>query len=274
MPELPEVETVKTHITPLLLHKKILSAKNFRPNLRIDFPENLAQILAGRIVKKISRRAKYIICYLDTQQLLILHLGMSGKIFIKDKKDFTLGKHDHFIMELEGDKIFIFNDVRRFGLLTLIKEEDLQQHKMFKNLGIEPLTEEFNATYLQEKLQGKKQNIKTSIMDQNIVVGVGNIYACEALFLAGISPHKEACLLKKQELKILVEKIKQTLAKAIEKGGSTIKDFQIVNGESGYFQHEFKVYGRENKSCHVCTNTIRNSKLAGRSSFYCAQCQK
>lgn len=273
MPELPEVETVMTHISPLLIGSKIISAKNYRPNLRIPFPDNLSRKLEGRKVSAVKRRAKYLLCYLDNQQVMVIHLGMSGKIFIKDKCEVEKSKHDHFMMEIEGNKTFIFNDARRFGLLTLIESDELPQHKLFKHLGVEPLVPEFDAAYLGEKFKGKEQKVKQAIMDQNIVVGVGNIYASEALFTSNINPNRKSNTLSKRELSELVVEIKKVLSRAIAKGGSTIKDFQVVNGESGYFQHEFRVYGKENKPCFVCNNAIRKITLGGRSTFYCSKCQ-
>lgn len=274
MPELPEVETVKNHISPLLTGRKIIEARNLRENLRIKFPENIGARLCNREIKKLTRRAKYIFCHLDNDELLVMHLGMTGKIFILAGNEKRAEKHDHFVMSLDDGNILYFNDVRRFGLITLLENSVQQEHKLFKNLGVEPLSSEFDTKYLQDILKNREQKIKTAIMDQNLIVGVGNIYASEALFLAGIHPEKPAKLISKQKCKLLVSYIKKVLEEAIKQGGSTIKDFQTVNGESGYFQHSFKVYGRAGEECNNCAGKIEKKVIGGRSSFFCKNCQR
>lgn len=275
MPELPEVETVKRALVDNILDNQIFSVKAFRKNLRYDFPVNMDKILNNRTISKIERRAKYILIYLkEDDNVIVIHLGMSGKLLIKPFEYNNYDKHDHLVIGLE-DKKLIFNDPRRFGLFTIIKSSEIAKHKLFANLGIEPLESNFGGNMLLDLLKNKaKTNIKNAIMDQSLIVGVGNIYACESLFLSKIMPTRIASSLSPQECNILVLNIKQILGDAIKLGGSTLKDYASVNGNSGYFQNNFFVYGRYNLPCNICNNHIKKVKQNGRTTFYCDHCQK
>jgi formamidopyrimidine-DNA glycosylase len=211
---------------------------------------------------------------ISDKNILLVHLGMSGKLLFHQEMPEELAKHDHFIVYFDDNSGLIYNDTRRFGLVDLVKEDKIELHPMIKNLGPEPLSEKFDATYLGDKLKGKKMNIKTLMMDNSIVVGVGNIYINESLFESKISPLRSAQNLTKRELEILIKNIKSILQNAINKGGSTLRDYVQLNGDVGAFQFDFKVYGREGKSCVVCDGPLKRIKQNGRSSFYCEACQK
>ena len=273
MPELPEVETIKNYISPILEHKKFSEINIINANLRIDIPEDLVQKLMQKKILRIERKAKYIVIYLVDNLTLIIHLGMTGKIVVHtDIPNFT--KHDHVCFKLSSGEYIIYNDQRKFGLITYSETTDISQEKFFKHLGIEPLSIEFNGKYLKKIIRNKTVPIKKFIMEQKNIVGVGNIYASEALFLSKINPKRDASLLSSKERDNLVENIKIILKNAIAKGGSTIKDYKSANGEAGYFQYEFNVYGREKKSCKSCGTTIKRIVQGGRSTFYCPKCQK
>ena len=269
MPELPEVETIRFGLESLI-GKKV--TKIFRSNkkLRIESALNLKD-LEGSKINSIDRRARYLIINFNNKKSLVIHLGMSGRLVFSD--DFS-GKHNHFIMEFNQGPSLIFNDPRRFGFIDLVETNSLQNHKSLANLGPEPLSPEFNAKYLAKKLSNKKMNIKTTMMDNEIVVGVGNIYISESLFDAKISPLRSSSLLTIDEIKKLTSSIKKILKKAIEAGGSSISDYVKSDGEIGNFQNNFNVYGREGKKCLLCKNLIRKIVQNGRSSFYCQQCQE
>lgn len=279
MPELPEVETVKRGISPLLEGRKLFQVIQRRDKLRIPLPDNFAERLRGRTVERITRRAKYLLIHLDEQETLICHLGMSGKMTLKAAKDRDVPdvfeKHDHIILETDRHDLVIYNDPRRFGLMTLCKTDALDQHKLFRQMGPEPLGNEFNAEYLLKKIEKRRSPVKTILLDQRVVVGLGNIYVCEALFLAGISPEKKACDLSRDEVEKILPIIRDVLSRAIEAGGSTLKDYARVDGELGYFQHEFKVYGREGEDCKnvACDCKITRIIQSNRSTFYCPSCQ-
>ncbi|MCF8473384.1 MAG: bifunctional DNA-formamidopyrimidine glycosylase/DNA-(apurinic or apyrimidinic site) lyase [Emcibacter sp.] len=279
MPELPEVETVKRGIIPLLEGRRLFQVIQRRDNLRIPLPDKFSERLRGRTIKRITRRAKYLLLHLDGQEIVICHLGMSGKMTLKAAKDREspdkFEKHDHVIFESDRHDLVIFNDPRRFGLMTLCKEDALEQHPLFRHMGPEPLGNEFHGEYLFEKAQKSRSPIKTILLDQRVVVGLGNIYVCEVLFQAGISPEKKACLLKKEEVEKMIPIIREILTRAIEAGGSTLKDYARIDGELGYFQHEFKVYGREGEACGTpsCDDKIKRITISGRSTFYCPSCQ-
>lgn len=273
MPELPEVETVRRGLEGALIGATIKKVKLHRGNLRTPFPKNFEKVLAGRKISAISRRAKYLLFYFDNDVLLIAHLGMTGKFSVLKNKDNKLSAHDHVVFDLDDGRHLIYNDTRRFGLMELCKKSELATHKLLINLAPEPLEDEFTAKYLEKALSKRKTPIKPTIMDQKIVVGVGNIYANEALFMAGISPLKPANELGKK-IPLLIICIRNVLNDAIKAGGSTISDFAHVSGESGYFQHNFHVYGREGKPCNKCKNSILMIRQAGRATFYCPKCQK
>lgn len=275
MPELPEVETVCKGLARVLPGRKISAVTQNRKDIRIPFPREFTKI-AGRKVTAIARRAKYILVHLDDGRTLIVHLGMSGRLLIHHKDNpHKPGKHDHFILFMNDGTSIVFNDPRRFGLAALAPTEKLQQHKFFTHLGPEPLEKEFSAAYLAKKLQGKKAAIKVAIMDQRVVVGVGNIYASESLFMAGIDPRRAAGSLTPAEIKIFVSCIKKVLKKAVAAGGSSLKDYVQTDGELGYFQHHFAVYGKTGQKCAGCrcdikkTGGIHQLVQGGRSTFYC-----
>ncbi len=274
MPELPEVETVCAGLRQSIIGNKFVKVANLRPNLRIPFPADFSSKIEGRTIKSVTRRAKYILIKLDDGSIIIAHLGMSGKIIIYKNKQNQRQKHDHAIFQFNDGKEMVFNDARRFGLMTISHENEINEHKLITNLGIEPLTEEFNGEYLHELLKNKSTNIKNAIMDASLVVGVGNIYACEALFRSKINPRKTAREISSAKCQEFATNIKEILLEAIKSGGSTLRDYVQSSGDSGYFQHSFKVYGREKEACILCSNEIKRMKQSGRSTFYCENCQK
>ncbi len=269
MPELPEVETVKRGIQ-ILCNLQIKHVFRSDKNLRLNSAQNF-DLLKNQKIIDIKRRARYLICEISNQNNLIIHLGMSGRLTIGD---FNHKKHDHFACQFANDKWLVFNDARRFGFVDLVKNQDLQNHQFLKKLGVEPLDDDFNPDFLSKKLKNKAINIKTAIMNNEIVVGVGNIYASESLFDSKISPLKVANKLTKIEVENLVKSIKKTLTNAINKGGSTISDYVNASGTFGGYQSDFKVYGRNNQNCFSCTAKITRITQNGRSTFYCDNCQK
>ncbi len=276
MPELPEVETIKIGLENKIIGKKITeifrSNKNLRTESALDF-----SLIAGEKITKIDRRARYLIIEIAKKYSLIIHLGMSGRLIYLNEKitlaNYKTQKHDHFICEFESGELLIFNDPRRFGFVDLILSKNLKQHKYLIKLGPEPFDQEFDEKYLHEKLKSKTTNIKTTMMDNQIVVGVGNIYINESLFLAQISPLKKANSLTKSEIKKLVVAIKNTLKTAIESGGSSINDYVDSSGNLGNFQNNFKIYGLAKNSCVKCSQIIERIVQNGRSTFYCKKCQ-
>ena len=270
MPELPEIETIKRGLATIKnnqIHQVFRSDKKLRIDNNLDL-----QNLVNQKILSIERKARYLLITLSNQQTLILHLGMSGRITLN--KNFHHLKHDHFACYLSSDEWLIYNDPRRFGFIDLIENSEILNHKMLKNLGVEPLSPQFNEKYLEAQLINKTSNIKTTLMDNKIVVGVGNIYINESLFDAGISPLRDANSLNKNELKKLVESIKKIIANAIEMGGSSISDYQNAKGELGFFQNSHKVYDRNNQKCFDCDCNIERIVQNQRSSFYCKICQK
>jgi formamidopyrimidine-DNA glycosylase len=272
MPELPEVETISRGLQNLC-GKKIKNVFRSPKRLRIDSTIDLFKLKNSKI-KKIHRRARYILIDFDNNHSLIIHLGMSGRLTISKSDGYVIKKHDHFICEFNNGNSLIFNDPRRFGFVDLIQSKNIKTHKMLAKLGLEPLSEEFDAKYLMQKLCGKKMNIKTTMMDNEIVVGVGNIYISESLFVSAISPLRIALSLKIGEVNKLVLAIKKTLENAIEHGGSSISDYVNSEGNRGNFQNNFKVYGQAGKKCLHCKTIITKIVLNGRSSLYCKNCQK
>ena len=290
MPELPEVETVRMGLQPVLEKHRIVSAKTRRGDLRAPFPKEFAKRLKGKRVNRLWRRAKYLLADLDNGETWVTHLGMSGHMsvyaegrarkvgqYVYDTAPATAGhgKHDHVVIETDAPARIVFTDHRRFGLMTLIETDTLEEHPLFKGLGIEPLSGEFDAGYLEHALIGKKTPIKSALLDQRVVAGLGNIYVCEALFRAGISPKRLAKNVAAKSIPPLVEAIKAVLRSAIEAGGSSLRDHKRVDGELGNFQHRFAVYSREGEKCaNPCGGTVRRIVQAGRSTFYCPRCQK
>ena len=293
MPELPEVETVVRGLEPVVLGQTIRKVQQRRPNLRFPFPKRFVHKLEGSRIRSIKRRAKYILVFLESEDVLVIHLGMSGRFLIEDDQlnarktktpdaDKPASPHDHVVLELSNGIVLRYNDARRFGFMTIVPREKLQTHALFKNLGVEPLGNEFNEHYLAEKAIAKKQSIKSFLMDQKNIAGLGNIYVCEALHRAKISPQRSAnCLLRSNRTpslraQRLAPAIKTVLTDAIESGGSTLRDHRQTDGSLGYFQHSFTVYGREGQACKQsgCGGHIKRTVQAGRSTFYCTDCQR
>lgn len=273
MPELPEVETICQGLRNNILNQTITEVYHLtKHKLRQEIPEDIVQEICNAKIVSIVRRAKYIQIFLSNNLVLLVHLGMSGKVLIK-KNDYIYQKHDHFSFVLDNKTVVVYNDPRRFGLIALVKKTDLESHNLIKNLGIEPFDINFTSSYLELVLK-RKQPVKLSIMDNKYIVGVGNIYASECLFLSKISPLRASNTLTSMEVKLLHSKIIEVLDLSIKKGGSTLKDYASVSGEKGYFQNSFNVYAREGEECKVCDSNIIKLKQGGRTSFYCNKCQK
>jgi formamidopyrimidine-DNA glycosylase len=277
VPELPEVETVKRGLSPVFEGKTLVEAKAFRKDIRFPIPENLERALVGKKIRSVKRRAKYILIEIEDGPIIILHLGMSGRIFISPSPPHPrLLKHDHIVFETSSGARVAFNDARRFGFLVFANVSDIEEHKFFKDMGPEPLGNEFSGPVLSARLTGKKSSIKAALLDQKTVAGLGNIYVSEALYRSKISPLRQGGSLTEDEAEELAIEIKSVLGEAIEAGGSSLKDFKDVDGELGYFQHSFKVYGREGEPCpkNKCGGVIKKITQNNRSSFYCPKCQK
>ena len=277
MPELPEVETVSQGIKSKLLNHKISKVIVKRRDLRFRMDTKLEQKITNTKINSVSRRAKYVLINLDNGLTVIIHLGMSGRIVVEDlKSSKNIFKHTHLEIITTGKKKMKFIDPRRFGSVLLHETNNLNTHKLIKNLAPEPLTKEFNATYLFKALKGRSANIKSIIMNQFIVVGVGNIYASESLYKAKIRPGRQAKSLSLTECVLLAKSIKKVLKRSIKLGGSSINDYSLVDGNLGFFQREFEVYGKEGKICRkkTCHSKILRIVIAQRSSFYCSKCQK
>ena len=277
MPELPEVETVSQGIKSKLLNHKISKVIVKRRDLRFRMDTKLEQKITNTKINSVSRRAKYILINLDNGLTVIIHLGMSGRIVVEDlKSSKNIFKHTHLEIITTGKKKMKFIDPRRFGSVILHETNNLNTHKLIKNLAPEPLTKEFNTTYLFKALKGRSANIKSIIMNQFIVVGVGNIYASESLYKAKIRPGRQAKSLSLTECVLLAKSIKKVLKRSIKLGGSSINDYSLVDGNLGFFQSEFEVYGKEGKICRkkTCHSKILRIVIAQRSSFYCSKCQK
>ena len=280
MPELPEVETVRRGLAPVMEGRKFAHVRLNRADIRFPFPDNFIDRLQGVTLERLSRRAKFLVAELSSGETLLMHLGMSGR-FVIDAGTWPIDsgthipKHDHVVFTMSGDDapLIIYNDPRRFGFMELLEAGDLGR---MADLGPEPLSNNFSGPALFDKLANKKAPIKSALLDQRIVAGLGNIYVCEALFGAHISPLRLSNTLTQDECELLSAEIKTTLALAIEAGGSTLKDFAAVDGALGYFQHRFKVYDHAGDDCpdKNCEGTISRTKQSGRSSFYCDTCQK
>jgi len=268
MPELPEVETTKNGLEKLLINKTIRKVEIINSNLRWIVDQSIKFKINNQTIRSFSRRGKYILFNLDKGYLMI-HLGMSGKINVVNINE-PLKKHDHFLLYL-NNKVMRFNDPRRFGSIFYLNSLD---HKLLNSLGVEPLEDSFHENYLFENSRNKKQNVKAFIMDSKIVVGVGNIYACESLYKAEINPKTKANKVSKKRYILLTENIKRVLTKAIKAGGTTLQDFAKVDGKPGYFSQELSVYGRENENCYTCNGKIKRIVQNQRSTFYCPKCQK
>ena len=283
MPELPEVETVRRGLQPVMEGRVITSAAINRPDLRWPFPVDMADRLTGKRVLALRRRSKYILADLESGETLIIHLGMSGRMLISGA---ILGKfhyahpapakHDHVVLDMEGGARVTFNDARRFGSMDLIATDAAETHMLLRSLGPEPLGNAFSGPYLIERLKDRNTPIKSALLDQGVIAGLGNIYVCEVLFRARINPARKAGQIAATRVAGLVPIIRDVLAEAIEAGGSSLRDYRQADGELGYFQHSFKVYGREGMPCVAtgCTSIITRISQSGRSSFYCPTCQR
>jgi formamidopyrimidine-DNA glycosylase len=271
MPELPEVETIRCGLQPLVVGKRIDRVIVRTPKLRWPIPRNLSQILCGQVVRSVERRAKYLV-FRFSNGSMIIHLGMSGRLRVISRA-VDPGKHDHVDIVFHNGTCLRFCDPRRFGAL-LWSAADPLEHPLLFNSGPEPLTPGLNSIYLHERSRGRKVSVKQFIMDQRVVSGVGNIYANEALFMAGIHPLTPAGRISRKRYQRLASAIKKTLRKAIAAGGTTVRDFQDESGDPGYFQLQLKVYGRGGKPCFVCGHAIRCIRNGQRSTFYCPKCQR
>jgi formamidopyrimidine-DNA glycosylase len=275
MPELPEVETVRRGLALRMSGHRILQAELRRPDLRRPFPPALATRLGGARIGALGRRGKYILIELDSDGLLLLHLGMSGRVTV-DNVAVPDGPHDHVVLRLDDGTVIRFNDPRRFGLLDYVKRSEAAQHPLLAGLGPEPLEAEFDAFYLTGALSGKMTPIKSALLDQRIVAGLGNIYVCEALYRAGVSPRRLAASIGRRRAQRLVGGIQSVLTEAIEAGGSSLRDYVQADGELGYFQHRWAVYGHEGDPCPGCDcgGAVRRIVQSGRSTFFCAKRQR
>ncbi|WP_299956182.1 bifunctional DNA-formamidopyrimidine glycosylase/DNA-(apurinic or apyrimidinic site) lyase [uncultured Roseobacter sp.] len=283
MPELPEVETVRRGLTPAMRGVRIEKAEVNRPDLRWPFPEGMAGRLTGQRVEQLRRRSKYILADLSSGETLLIHLGMSGRMLVSGD---PLGqfmhdhpapeKHDHVVLHMENGARITFNDPRRFGAMDLMPTQGAEHHKLLSVLGPEPLGNDFHEAHLIEAFRGKMSPVKSALLNQRIVAGLGNIYVCEALYRAKIRPTRKAGRISAPRVAGLVPIIRAVLSEAIEAGGSSLRDFRHADGELGYFQHSFDVYGREGAPCRTpdCPGVIGRIVQSGRSSFFCAQCQR
>jgi formamidopyrimidine-DNA glycosylase len=283
MPELPEVETVRRGLLPVMEGKAIGAADIRRPDLRFPLPEGMKDRLTGARVLSLRRRSKYILADLSTGETLLIHLGMSGRILISGRMlgDFVHAhpapeKHDHVIFDMEGGVRITFNDARRFGAMDLMDTARAEDHWLLRDLGPEPLGNSFDEPYLVGRLHGRAKPIKSALLDQKIVAGLGNIYVSEILYRAGIDPRRQAGRISEARVATLVPHTRAVLAEAIEAGGSSLRDYRQTDGELGYFQHSFRVYDREGQPCPTpdCATPIRRIVQSGRSSFFCPTCQR
>jgi formamidopyrimidine-DNA glycosylase len=270
MPELPEVETTVAGLRAVLDGEMIVRAEPRRADLRWPIPVDLRQRLTGARVTGLGRRAKYGLIHTDRDDVLIFHLGMSGRWRVDPVE---IEKHDHFILETGAGRVVALNDHRRFGSLDIVRSGELGVFRHFVAMGPEPLSDDFDAKALHRAIKARAAPIKAMLLNQSIVAGLGNIYVCEALHMAGISPTLAAGKIGKPRLERLVIAIKEVLAAAIKAGGSTLRDFAAPDGELGYFAKDWLVYGREGQACH-CGAIVKRRVDSGRSTFYCASCQR
>ncbi|MEQ8966474.1 MAG: bifunctional DNA-formamidopyrimidine glycosylase/DNA-(apurinic or apyrimidinic site) lyase [Azospirillaceae bacterium] len=280
MPELPEVETVRRGLSVALDGRRLARVVQRRADLRYPLPERLPERLVGRRVERIDRRAKYLLIRLDDGQVLMVHLGMSGRMTVTASPGPPPGAHDHILLETDDGTLVAFNDPRRFGMVDLLDAAALASHPALSRLGPEPLSDAFTAEYLTGRLAGRFTPIKAALLDQTVVAGLGNIYACEALFHAGVSPKRMAASVAGKRAARLVPAIRAVLERAIAAGGSSLRDYVQANGELGYFQHAWAVYDKEGLACPGCTcdlartGGIRRIVQSNRSTFYCASRQR
>lgn len=277
MPELPEVETTVRGLTPVLRGQRIARVQTRRGDLRVAFPQDLGQRLTGATVTGLGRRAKYGLIETDRGDTMVFHLGMSGKWRVDPVE---LEKHDHLVIETAGDnggagRSVALNDARRFGQVELWPTEDIANYPAFRVMGPEPLGPDLTAAYLDRALDGRIASIKALLLDQRIVAGLGNIYVCEALFIAGISPKRAAGQISRPRLAKLVDAIRAVLNEAIAAGGSSLRDYRQPDGDLGYFSKQFHVYGREGLPCdNGCGGTVKRYADGGRSTWWCPKCQR
>jgi len=293
MPELPEVETVRRGLAPVLVGSRVSGLDARRPDLRFPLPEHFRERLVGQKITRLDRRAKYLIAGLSGGEDLVMHLGMTGRFTVlhhglaEQPGEYVHETgpdpaHDHIVLSLSDGTRVIYNDPRRFGFMVMMPHAERSEHPLFRDLGAEPLSGELTAEYLARRAMGKKVNLKAFLMDQHVVAGLGNIYVSEALFQAGLSPDRAAKTLASrgghatEKAKKLVDAIKTVLASAIEAGGSTLRDYRNANGKKGAFQERFAVYNRAGQTClnPGCGGTIRRAVHAGRATFYCPRCQR
>ncbi|MBU2583262.1 MAG: bifunctional DNA-formamidopyrimidine glycosylase/DNA-(apurinic or apyrimidinic site) lyase [Alphaproteobacteria bacterium] len=294
MPELPEVETVRKGLEPVLSGRRIVRLEQRRPDLRFPFPERFSERLIGRRIERLNRRSKYLVAEIEGGETLIMHLGMSGRftITLPDCAQVMPGKfehdpgahqkHDHAVFHTEEGTIIAYNDPRRFGFMVMTPTAEFESHPLIRDLGPEPLGNRFNAAYLAARAAGRTADLKAFLMDQRNIAGLGNIYVCEALYRSGLSPKRAARFLSgrsgapNERTERLVAAIRAVLCDAIAAGGSSLRDYRQADGALGYFQHSFSVYGREGEPCSKpsCDAMVRRIVQAGRSTFYCPACQR
>jgi formamidopyrimidine-DNA glycosylase len=283
MPELPEVETVRRGLLPVLEGRRIAEARINRPDLRWPFPPDMARRLTGATILSLRRRSKYILADLSTGETLLVHLGMSGRMLIAgaviggfQQALRTPDRHDHVVLTMEDGATVTFNDARRFGAMDLMMTASAETHPLLNRLGPEPLGNRFDEPYLAQVLKARQTSIKAALLDQRMVAGLGNIYVSEALHRSGIAPARQAGSVSRTRIARLVPAIRDVLTEAIDAGGSSLRDYRQADGELGYFQHAFRVYGRDGAACLTtgCGGQVRRIVQSGRSSFYCPRCQR
>lgn len=271
MPELPEVETTLRGLEPYIRGQRLALVRAFRPNLRFDIPAELQQAMQGQVVERLERRAKYMLWHLSNGGIMLMHLGMSGRLRINPQD--PIAKHDHIQWQTEGGADIRFYDPRRFGFVDLLDAENRDQHASLAALGPEPLGPDFSPDGLHAAIMNRRAPIKGLLLDQRLVAGLGNIYVCEALFETGIHPTRPGTSLSPADCQRLHAALVAVLERAIAAGGSSLRDFKQVDGSLGYFSHQWQVYGREGEACPRCQGRIQRLQQSGRSSFVCPQCQ-
>ena len=277
MPELPEVETVKRGLQPILEQRVLMRVEQRRPDLRIPFPDDFVARLEGHRVESLRRRAKYLLMDLDDGTVVIAHLGMSGRMLVRPKgSNAPLETHDHVVLHTDQGSSVVYNDARRFGLMTLTDRKNESSHPLLRHLAPDPTQPDFTGPNLADRLAGKRTPIKAALLDQTVIGGVGNIYASEALYRAGVSPRRLAASVKRQRAERLAAAVRDVIAEAIEAGGSSLRDYVQADGELGYFQHRWRVYDREDQPCPTpgCHGLVKRIVQSNRSTFYCGFCQR
>ena len=286
MPELPEVETVRRGLEPAMVGARLTAVEQRRPDLRFPFPERFAERLTGRRVEALRRRAKYLVADLDGADVLVMHLGMSGSFRIEQADGPVPGAgeknslHDHVAFDLSTGARIVYNDPRRFGFMQLIRRPEFSAHPLFRNIGIEPLGDALDGAALARLFAGKTSSLKAALLDQSLIAGLGNIYVCETLHRAGLSPRRAAGSLARKDggpsarATLLARVIPEVLEEAVAAGGSSLRDHRKTDGALGYFQHSFRVYGREHERCPRCGGKVGRITQAGRATFYCGGCQR